>query len=125
VLIQHEQKLIGYLLEQFNGIEWFKHFGPNDSSKKYGAVTFSIEGFTFRGCKNILNIETRKEGESISEFLNEKGIAFREGYHCAEPLHDKFCIGPTLRFSLGIYTNEDDIKYASNSLKEAVLRGLA
>jgi len=40
-------------------------------------------------------------------------------------LHDKFCIGPTLRFSLGIYNNEEDIKYATNILKQAVLRGLS
>ena len=124
-LIEHEQNLIGYLLKQFDGLDWFKHFGPNDSSLKYGAVAFNIEGFSFRGCKNVLNIETTRTGDSIRDFLNKKNIAFREGYHCAEPLHDKFCIGPTLRFSLGIYTNEEDIKYASNALKEAVLGGLS
>jgi len=124
-ITKHEQRLIAYLLDQFRGIEWFKHFGPNDFTQKYGAVAFNIEGFSFRGCKNILNIETSRTGDSIRDFLNEKGIAFREGYHCAEPLHDKFCVGPTLRFSLGIYTNADDIKYACNSLKEAVLGGLA
>ncbi|HBB64959.1 MAG: Cysteine desulfurase [candidate division WS6 bacterium GW2011_GWF2_33_92] len=125
VIINHEQGLIGYLLNQFNGIEWFKHFGPNDISLKYGVVAFNIEGFTFRGCKNVLNIETSRDGNGISEFLNISGVAFREGYHCAEPLHDKFCIGPTLRFSLGIYNNEEDIKYATNILKQAVLRGLS
>lgn len=124
-IVEHEQELIGVFLNQFKGIEWFKHFGPDDISKKYGAISFNLEGFTFRGCKNIFNVETNRSGDGIGEFLNSKGIAFREGYHCAEPLHDKFCIGPTLRFSLGIYTNEDDIKYAANSLKEAVLSGLS
>lgn len=123
-LIKHEQELTEYFLKQFDGLEWFKPFGPRDSSKKYGAIAFHIEGFAFRGCKDMHKIENSKDGESISKFLNDKGIAFREGYHCAEPLHDKFDVGPSLRFSLGIYTNEDDLKYAANSLKEAVLSGI-
>jgi len=123
-LVGHEQDITEFFLKQFDGIEWFKPFGPRDSSKKYGAIAFHIEGFTFRGCKNIFNVETNRDGSGISYFLNEKGIAFREGYHCAEPLHDKFCVGPSLRFSLAIYTNEEDLKYAANMLKQAVLQGL-
>jgi selenocysteine lyase/cysteine desulfurase len=87
-------------------------------------MAFSIEGFTFRGCKDTSKASNHKSGSNISRFLNEKGLAFREGYHCAEPLHDKLGVGPTLRFSLGIYTNKEDIKYAANMLKQAVLSGL-
>ncbi len=125
MVINHEQGLIGYFLNEFNGIDWFVHFGSDDISLKYGVIAFNIKGFKFRGCKDILGMETKRDGESISEFLDKKGIAFREGFHCAEPLHDRFCTGPTLRFSLGIYSNEDDLKYAANSLKEAVLQGLS
>jgi len=124
MVINHEQGLIGYFLNEFNGIDWFLHFGPDDVSKKYGAIAFNIKGFKFRGCKDINNIESKQDGEGIMEFLNKKGIAFREGYHCAEPLHDRFCFGPTIRLSLGIYSNESDLKYAANSIKEAVLQGL-
>lgn len=124
-LINHEQGLIGTFLNDFNGIDWFMHFGPDDISKKYGVVAFNIKGFKFRGCKDMLSIETKKEGDGITKYLNEKGIAFRSGFHCAEPLHDKFCVGPTLRFSLGIYSNETDLKYAANTLKEAVLQGIS
>ena len=123
-LIRHEQGLIEYFLKEFDGIEWFKPFGPRNSSLKYGAISFHLEGFTFRGCKDVFKIETSRQGNSISEFLNENGIAFREGYHCAEPLHDKLCVGPSLRFSLGIYNNQEDLKYAANMLKQAVLRGM-
>lgn len=123
-LTGYEHELIEYFLEQFDGIEWFNLFGPRDSSIRYGAIAFHLKGFTFRGCKDINKIENSKNGESISQFLNEKGIAFREGYHCAEPLHDRFNVGPSLRFSLGIYTNKEDLKFAANSLKEAVLSGI-
>ncbi len=125
MVINHEQGLIGSFLNEFNGVEWFKHFGPDDISKKYSAIAFNIEGFKFRGCKDVVSMESKKDAGGIIDLLNEKGIAFREGFHCAEPLHDKFCVGPTLRFSLGIYTNESDMRYSANSVKEAVLRGLA
>ncbi len=124
MVTNHEQGLIGYFLNEFNGIDWFLHFGPDDVSKKYGAIAFNIKGFKFRGCKDINNIESKKDGDGIMEFLNKKGIGFREGYHCAEPLHDRFCFGPTIRISLGIYSNEADLKYTANSIKEAVLQGL-
>lgn len=123
-ILNHEQALIKTMLDQFSGIEWFKHFGPNDHTLKYGAVSFNIQGYTFKGCKDILNMETNKEGETISKYLNDNNIAFREGYHCAEPLHDKFCIGPTLRFSFGIYNNQEDVIKAVNTLKQAVIQGL-
>lgn len=123
-LIEHEQNLTEFFFKQFDGLKWFKPFGPRDSSKKYGAIAFHIDGFTFSGCKDVNKKENSKDGDSISKFLNDKGIAFREGYHCAEPLHDKFEVGPSLRFSLGIYTNEDDLKYAANAIKEAVLSGI-
>lgn len=123
-LMEHEQNLTDFFLKQFDGLEWFKLFGPRKSSKRYGPIAFHIDGFTFRGCKDIHKVESSKDGEGISKFLNEKGIAFREGYHCAEPLHDRLNVGPSLRFSLGIYTNEDDLKYAANALKEAVLSGI-
>lgn len=121
--VLHEQTLMNLLLKQFDGIDWFRPFGPTDSSLKYGPMAFTIKGFKFRGCKDVKKSD--KDGGSISAFLNSEGIAFREGYHCTEPLHDRFGFGPTLRFSLGIYNTEEDIKYASNRLKQAVLRGLA
>jgi cysteine desulfurase/selenocysteine lyase len=124
VVTKHEQELIGLFLEQFKSLEWFKHFGPDSKELKYGAIAFTIKGFTFKGCADISKIKNSKKGEDISTFLDRKGIAFREGFHCAQPLHERFKIGPTLRFSLGIYNSEEDIKYGANCLKEAVLSGL-
>jgi cysteine desulfurase/selenocysteine lyase len=123
-ILSHEQDLIHYMFDQFFGIDWFIPFGPIDSLLKYGAVAFNIKGFSFSGCKDLANIQKSKEGDSIVTFLNGKNIGFREGFHCAEPLHDRFGVGPTVRFSFGIYSSRDDVKQASNALKQAVLRGL-
>jgi len=124
-ILSHEQDLIEKFLNQFESLQWFRHFGPNEKQLKYGAITFNIEGFTFKGCNDLERIKQNKEGKGISDFLDSKGIAFREGFHCAQPLHDRFGIGPTMRFSLGIYNDESDLEYAAKSLKEAVLRGLS
>lgn len=87
--------------------------------ERYGVISFNIEGFGFKGCKEME--EGKKDASGIVEYISKKGVAVREGYHCAEPLHDRFKIGPTMRMSLGIYNNIDDVKTFSKLLKEAVL----
>jgi cysteine desulfurase / selenocysteine lyase len=123
-VISHEQELVSEFLKQFEGLEWFRHFGPCDISRKYGSVAFIVEGFAFRGCKDVNSKVKKESGDKIMKFLNSRGIAFRSGYHCAEPLHDNYGTGPTLRFSFGIYNNLEDVKYCTKVIKEAVLRGL-
>ncbi|KKP77655.1 MAG: Cysteine desulfurase [candidate division WS6 bacterium GW2011_GWF1_35_23] len=119
VLIQHERSLMKEFLDSFDGIEWFKLFGKKNVEERYGVIAFNIEGFGFKGCKEME--EGKKEGSGIVEYLSKKGVAVREGYHCAEPLHDRFKVGPTMRMSLGIYNNIDDVKTFSKLLKEALL----
>jgi len=119
VLIQHERSLMKEFLDSFDGIEWFKLFGKKNVEERYGVISFNIEGFGFKGCKEME--EGKKDASGIVEYISKKGVAVREGYHCAEPLHDRFKIGPTMRMSLGIYNNIDDVKTFSKLLKEAVL----
>lgn len=118
-LINHERTLMKELLNSFNGIEWFRPFGKIDYNNRYGALAFNIDGFSFKGCKDkALN---NQEGSGIVEYISKKGVCVREGFHCAEPLHDAFHVGPTMRASFGIYNNIEDVKAFSQSLKEAVL----
>lgn len=114
----HEHELMRQLLEEFNGIDWFKPLGKTKAQERYGVLAFNIYGFGFKGCKEK---EQKQDGEGIVKYIGERGICVREGFHCAEPLHDALGVGPTLRASLGIYNNEEDIKRFANLLKEAVL----
>jgi cysteine desulfurase / selenocysteine lyase len=116
-LREHDIELIDTLLEEFNGIEWFKVFGKRSAKDRYGVLAFNIKGFSFKGCKEVVKMD----GSSIVEYLSKRGIAVREGFHCAEPLHDRFKVGPTMRVSIGIYNNKEDIKTFAKMLKEAVL----
>ncbi len=118
-LISHERELMQTLFDEFDGIEWFKAFGKTDAENRYGCLTFNIEGFSFKGCKEK-RLEN-KEGDGIVEYISKKGVCVREGYHCAEPLHDRFGVGPTMRASFGIYNTKQDVQTFARLLKEAVL----
>jgi cysteine desulfurase/selenocysteine lyase len=117
-LIKHEKELINRFISHFEGLEWFKLFGNKD---RLGAVAFSLEGFSFAGCKKG-TVDSNEQGIEILEFLSSKGLCIRDGFHCAQPLHDKFNMGPTLRVSLGIYTDGQDIDKAAQLIKQGVLR---
>ncbi len=41
--------------------------------------------------------------------LGQKGVCVRVGKHCAEPLHNRFGVESSIRISLGIYNDKNDI----------------
>jgi cysteine desulfurase/selenocysteine lyase len=118
-LVEHERSLMKSLFDTFDGIDWFKPFGKTDYNNRYGVLTFNIKGFSFKGCKD--KEKESKEGDGIVEYMSKKGICVREGFHCAEPLHDVFKVGPTMRASFGIYNNIEDVETFARYLKEAIL----
>jgi cysteine desulfurase/selenocysteine lyase len=116
VVMEHDRELIEIFYDSFDGIDWMNIFGGKN---RVGVIAFGLDGFAFKGCKHE-NIQS-KEGESVVDFLSNKGFALREGYHCAEPLHDRFGFGPTLRASFGIYNTKEEVQKLCNTIKEAVL----
>lgn len=118
-LAKHERELMKEFLDSFDGIEWFRLFGKKNVEQRYGVISFNIDGFGFKGCKEME--EGKKEGSEIVEYISKEGVAVREGYHCAEPLHDRFKVGPTMRMSLGVYNDSNDVRTFAKLLKEAVL----
>lgn len=118
-LVEHERELMRTLFDAFDGIEWFKPFGKTNPEERYGVLSFNIEGFSFKGCKEK-RLENH-EGDGIVEHISKEGVCVREGFHCAEPLHDTFHVGPTMRASFGIYNTSEEVKTFARYLKEAVL----
>lgn len=117
-LIEHERELIGQFLSQFEDLQWFKLFGKEE---RLGSISFNLEGFTFAGCREG-TVDSNKQGEEILGFLSSQGLCIRDGFHCAQPLHEKFHRGPTMRVSLGIYNDSKDIDIAAKLIKQGVLR---
>jgi cysteine desulfurase/selenocysteine lyase len=60
-----------------------------------------------------------------AQLLATKNIAVRAGHHCAQPLMEYLGLSATLRASLGIYTNRQDIESFVRALERtiAMLRG--
>lgn len=47
--------------------------------------------------------------EEVGAALNREGIAVRSGHHCAQPSLRRFGVETTVRPSLALYNNYDDI----------------
>lgn len=58
----------------------------------------------------------------IASDLGDNGICVRAGYHCAQPLHEKLGLKGSVRVSLGIYNNIEDIDSLIKTLKEIIKR---
>lgn len=114
ILMQHERELVEIFFDSFDGLDWMNVLGKKD---RLGAIAFGLDGFEFKGCSEKPELSK----ESDLEFLNKKGFALREGYHCAEPLHKRFDFGPTLRASFGIYNTREEVQRLCNIIKETIL----
>ncbi len=56
----------------------------------------------------------------LGTLLDDYGIAARVGHHCASPLMKHYGVSSTLRISLGIYNNLEDIEKTIYALKRIV-----
>ncbi len=99
---EHEKKLISIALAGLTTICNLDFLGTNSSKNRIGVISFRL--------KNI-------HPHDISTLLDEKGIAIRAGFHCAEPLHSKFDFGPSARISFGIYNTQEEVNLLINELK--------
>ncbi len=101
---EHEMELTKYLINELTKIPGIEFVGGRDA-QRLGIVAFNIAGI---------------HPHDISSMLGEKGICVRAGYHCAQPLHDKYGLKGSVRVSLGIYNTVDDITALLNQLTEIV-----
>lgn len=90
----HSENLTNYLLEKFrydNDIELIGN--PNER--------ISIISFLYKGA----------HPHDLALLLDKRGVALRAGHHCAQPAMRHFKVDTTLRASVGVYNDFDDIDY--------------
>ena len=100
---EHEQNLTRYLLDalsEFNGVNFI-----GTSLQKPGLVSFNI---------------TDIHPTDIAFVLAKEGICVRVGHHCAMPLHHFFGTEVSLRVSLGLYNEVEDIDTLIHALHKAL-----
>ena len=87
-----EQALLGYMTKRLSDVRGLKIYGS--APEKAGIISFTMD------CAHA---------SDIGMVLNKQGVAVRVGHHCCMPLMKKLGVDSTVRASLGLYSNKDDI----------------
>ena len=99
----HEETLTEYVMRRMQELEKVKIYGPKDASVKCGIIPFSVDGLS---------------SHDVALFLDSYGIMIRSGFHCAQPLHEKFNLKSSARASFYIYNTREEIDRFVEVLKE-------
>lgn len=103
-LIEEKEKaLVKIIYEKLNNIDGIELY--TTSTGVVGNISFNIKG--------IVPID-------IGIILDKMNVAVRSGHHCAMPIMDLLKINGTVRLSLGLYNDIDDIDVFFTSLARAI-----
>lgn len=97
----HESQLLEYMLAELRKIDGLTLYGPEEN--RAGIVSFTMKD---------------AHPSDIAEILDKTGVAVRAGHHCCMPLMQRLGIEATVRASLGLYSNKDDIDQLLESLRK-------
>jgi cysteine desulfurase/selenocysteine lyase len=98
----HEKRLLDIMTREVSKIDGIKLYG--NAQEKVGIVSFTAAW---------------AQSSDIAMILDKQGVAVRVGHHCCMPLMQSFGIDGTIRASLGLYSNENDINALVQGLRKA------
>jgi cysteine desulfurase family protein len=100
---QREQEITRKLLEVLQGHSNIRIVGKHSENDRIGVVSCVFDGYS---------------SDNIGQVLSEYDIAVRTGLHCAPKAHEFLKTAPegTVRFSVGYFTNEQNL----NALNEVL-----
>ena len=98
-ILQHEQELTRYCMEQLMTIPDMHIYSPNLTIGTVPSVRDAVVSFNV-GTIHHLDMGT---------LLDRLGIAVRTGHHCAQPLMDRLGISGTVRASFALYNTKEEI----------------
>jgi cysteine desulfurase / selenocysteine lyase len=99
-IARHEHELLHYAIEGLKTITGLRLIGT--AKEKAAVLSFVLDGF---------------KTEEVGAALNREGIAVRSGHHCAQPSLRRFGVETTVRPSLALYNNYDDIDALVSALR--------
>lgn len=97
---KHEKELIDYAIEELSKNENIIIYNRDTDS---GILTFNIKGIF---------------AQDEATLLNSKGIAVRSGQHCAKALVDYLGTSATVRMSVYLYTNKEEVDAFIKAINE-------
>lgn len=98
----HEKVLLDYMSRELAQVGGLTFYGM--AQEKVGIVSFTASW---------------GQGADISMILDKQGVAVRTGHHCCMPLMDALGVTGTIRASIGLYSNQNDIDALVQGLKKA------
>ncbi len=101
---RHEIELTDYALAEMSKLEGLEIYGPPDSSKRAGVISFNDAGI---------------HPHDLATILDRRGIAIRAGHHCAQPLLDRLGQTATARASFYVYNGRDDVESLVEGVRAA------
>ncbi|MEH6472403.1 MAG: cysteine desulfurase [Halopseudomonas sp.] len=102
---QHTDALLERLYRGLSNIPQVQLISPDSGADRHPVVSFQIPGI---------------HAHDLSHVLNERGVAVRGGAHCAELLMQALGCDTTIRASIGVYNNEQDIDQLIAGVGDAV-----
>ncbi|MBD3250986.1 SufS family cysteine desulfurase [Candidatus Uhrbacteria bacterium] len=100
----HEQDIVAYAMERLAEIPDLDILGPGPAERG-GVISFWMGA---------------AHPHDIAAILDSEGVCVRAGHHCAQPLHDRFCIPASARASFYIYNDKDDVDVLVEALDKVV-----
>ncbi len=100
----HEIEITGYALDRLDEVPDLTVYGPRDTAKRGGAVSFELGDI---------------HAHDVATILDQYGVAVRAGHHCAKPLMRHLDVAATARASFYLYNNHDDVDRLVDALFEA------
>ncbi len=101
-MVAWEQGLLAYTNQQLSQISGMRIFGATPD--KAPVISFTLADFS---------------AADIAMILDKMGVAVRTGHHCCQPLMQRFGVTGTVRASLALYSDKDDIDQLCSALEKA------
>ena len=91
---EHEQQLGETFIAALEAADGVTVHGPRDMAGRGAAISFSVEGV---------------HPHDVGAMLDARSVCVRVGHHCCKPLMREMGVNATVRASLHVYNDEDDL----------------
>lgn len=102
IVLEHEQKLVEYIMPKLEGIEGLTIYGPTDPALRTGVIAFNLD---------------KLHPHDVATAMDMEGVAVRAGHHCAQPLMEYLKVHATARASFYLYNTKADADAFIEALK--------
>ncbi len=100
----HSDDLVAYAMERLPEVPGLHILGPG-AGDRGAVIAFWLD---------------KIHPHDIAAILDSENVAIRAGHHCAQPLHDRFCIPASARASFYVYNDKDDVEALIAALHKVV-----